>query len=318
MSTSMSTMLSVVTRAAIDVGSGDTKITVADVDLKNYQIINIWHKSVTAVELRKDLTTSIDGCLSKEIEQKLIRTIQAMQEEGMQFSPTQWTAVGTSVFRTANNGEEFLARVKAATGMDIRIVPQIEEGEVGFASAVAASREDQEGIIAWDSGSGSFQLTTLINGKLEMYGAEFGFVPALKALFDYRKQPFHIGLSPNPVSSKEAMELIDTICKKLPPVSSWMVNNNKKIISFGGITSIFSVGKIATGNSSFTREEVMAAILQFSGTKDEQLSQFRRPHETMIALILLYAVMKQCGIEKVAYFTANGNCEGLLISPRYW
>jgi len=201
----------VITRAAIDIGSGDTKMTVATVDTETNQIAKILYQNYITVELRKDLGASPDKSLSPKIEQELINALRKMQENAEQYNPVEWVCVGTSVFRTAKNGAEFLAKIKAATDIEVRIVPQAVEGEIGFASAIAASGKNSESIIAWDSGSGSFQLTTLLDGQLKMYGAEFAYVPALEALFAIRNRPFSADVSANPVSLSEALLLIGAI-----------------------------------------------------------------------------------------------------------
>lgn len=307
----------VVTRASLDIGSGETKVTIGDVNPVDNKITKIWHQSFKAVELRKDLGASKDGSLSQDIEKELIKTLKEMQWEVNTYCPSEWVGVATSVFRTAKNGKEFLGRVEEATGVKIHIIPQTEEGAIGFASAVAASGENPENILAWDSGSGSFQISSLIDGKVEIYGAEFAMVPAMESLYAIRQQIFSKDTSPNPVSKDEALELIEIIRKKLPELPSWLVKNQKKVITIGGI-SIFSFGMQATGSSSIIKNEVLEAILQNCGKSDEQLSHFPNYKEAVAALVLLYTVMDHCGFDQVSYCRTNGSCEGLLISPKYW
>lgn len=306
-------------RASIDVGSGDTKVTVADVNHQVNKISKIWLQTVKTVELRKDLTVSKEEkCLSKKITLELIDAIKTIQEKGAVFQPLEWTAVGTSVFRTAKNGKEVLESVKEATGISIRLIPQLDEAKIGFASAVAASGEDPENVIAWDSGSGSFQISTMVEGKLEMYGAEFAHVPTIELLFALRKQPFSRDVSLNPVSLEEALELIDTIKKtKLPEVPSWLVKQPKKVIGIGGY-SIFGAGNEATGKSTYTQHDILEAIKQNCGKSDSALSASPYANKLVVCLVLLYSVMSHCGFEQITYCETNGICEGLLITPEYW
>lgn len=309
----------IVTRAALDVGSAETKLTVADVDTETNKIVHTWHKSYKNVELRKDLAASSDSCLSERIEKKLIDTLKEMKEATGQFATQEWVAVGTSVFRKAKNGQEFLDRIKIETGISIRLISQMEEGEIGFLSAVAASRLNQEDVIVWDSGSGSFQISSLIDDRIEVYGAEFAFVPALEALFKNRGQPFSPDQSPNPVTVSETFDLVHSIRDNLPPIPSWLDEKNKQVISLGGKTSIFSLAEIAIGQSSYTKKQVWEAIIELCGKTDEQLSNFPEPKKTVIELILLYSVMDHCDLKSnVSYFPTNGCCEGILITPRYW
>jgi exopolyphosphatase / guanosine-5'-triphosphate,3'-diphosphate pyrophosphatase len=57
----------IVRRAAVDVGSGETKLTIADVDTETNRIVKVHHQDCKVVALRKDLATSLDGTLSKEL-----------------------------------------------------------------------------------------------------------------------------------------------------------------------------------------------------------------------------------------------------------
>lgn len=305
-------------RAAIDVGSGTTKITVADIDLANNAIVKIYHQYFMEVGLRKDLAAAVNEHLSQMIEQELIQTLQSMQETVGTACPVKWVGVGTSVFRRAKNTNELLDRVRKATQIDIRVIQQKEEAEIGFTSAVAVSGMKQEEVIAWDSGDGSFQISSLIDGKLEMYGAEFAYVGALEALFTHRKQAFSPQLSPNPVNRDEALALVDIICSKLPPLSHWLADHKKQIVTFGDNMSLFSCGRIATGSSCFTQEQVWKGIEQVCSKSDEELGQFPNRRKAVVGLILLYAMMKHCGMQQVHYFPANGNCEGMLITSHLW
>lgn len=310
----------IVRRAAIDVGSAETKLTVADVDTETNKIIKIYYQDYKAVELRKDLAMSQDGTLSKEIEMKLVRTLNEFKAATIGFAPEQWFGVGTSVFRNAKNGQKFLDSIKTETGITIYLAAQIEEGEIGFKSAVAASGLDVDQVIAWDSGSGSFQITTMNGEQLDMYGAEFAFVPSLEVLIKrIRGEALSLDQTVNPISNDEMQQLISIIQnEKLPSIPNWLANTSKTIVTFGGSTSIFSLGQIATGKEAYTREELLAAIQKYTGKEDDQLSIFPEPKKAIVALILLYATMDHCGINEMVYKRTNGGCEGLLIIPRYW
>lgn len=310
----------IVRRAAIDVGSAETKLTIADVDTETNKIIKVYYQDYKTVELRKDLATSHDGTLSKEIEMKLITALNDYKTSTAKFSPDQWFGVGTSVFRNAKNGQKFLEHIKTETGIKIHLAAQIEEGEIGFKSAVAASGLDTDQVIAWDSGSGSFQITTMNADQLEMYGAEFAFVPALEVLINtIRGETFYPDHTPNPITIDETHLLALIIQnEKLPPIPNWLALTDKKIVSFGGYTSIFSLGQIATGKETYTREELLDAIEKFAGKTDDQLTIFPVPQKAIVGLTLLYSVMNHCGINEMIYKRTNGGCEGLLIIPRYW
>lgn len=312
----------IIRRVAIDIGSAETKLTIADVDIDTHKIVKIYYQDYKSVELRKDLAASQDGRLSKRIENKLIDTLNSYKTLTNSFMPIEWCGIGTAVFRKANNSQEFLERVRHSTGVPVHIATQTEEGEIGFQSAVAASGLDANQVIAWDSGAGSFQITTLNNDNdINMYGAEFAFVPALEVLIkEIRREEFNQESSPNPISIEE-IELLALIIKnqKLPSIPNWLVETQKTIVSFGGETSIFFVGQIATGRQKFTKNELWNAIKEFAGKTDEELSIFPEPRKAIVGLTLLYSVMNHCNIKTMEYVRTNsGCCEGLLVIEKYW
>ncbi len=310
----------VVRRAAIDIGSAETKVTIADIDTVANKILKKHHSEFQSVELRKDLVASPVSSLSSQIIDKLIQTLHNYKAATAELMPTQWFGIGTAVFRKANNGQEVLNRIKQETGITIHLASQEEEGKIGFQSAVAASGLNPSQIIAWDSGSGSFQITTSREDHIDMYGAEFALVPALEVLVkEIRAEAFNQDKSPNPITMEEVDLLAQIIKKdKLPAVPDWLANTQKTLVSFGGETSIFSVGQIATGKNKFTQEELYEAIKQVSGKTDVELARFPEPHKTVVGLTLLYAVMQHCHIKSMEFAKTNGGCEGLLISENYW
>lgn len=309
--------------AAFDIGSSSTKLTVAEVEsISNgrnsttNKIKKILIQSTLPVRLRDDLTRTQTNSLSSEIEQQLIATMKAQKLVAGEFRPIQYIGIGTSVFRSAKNGEEFLERVIKATGVPISIVPQEEEGAIGFSTAVGASKEEANRVISWDSGGGSFQICTSTDDRLEMYGGEFAYLPALELFFANRQLP--ISRAVNPVTSKEALELIESICEQLPMAPAWVSSSTKKIISFGDMGSIFANAQKATGCSTFTKGQVMQALMENCHKTDKELACFPNPHEVMISLALVYAMMDHCAMPQITYCYSNGGCEGLLVTPKYW
>ena len=71
----------IVTRAAFDIGSGQCKVTAADVDSVNDRICKIWLQTDKKVETRKDLAESLNQNLSQKIERELIDTILELKEK---------------------------------------------------------------------------------------------------------------------------------------------------------------------------------------------------------------------------------------------
>lgn len=308
----------VTVRGAFDVGSNETKLRVAAVDEETNKIKKVYYDDVREVSLRGALAKSEDGNLSQEIQDKLIEAIHQLIKESTDFHPQQFFGIGTSIFRTAKNGQSVLDLVKEKTGVTIHLAPQEEEGSIGFLSAVAESQKNPEAIICWDLGAGSFQMTAMIDEQIVMYGNEFAFVPAYQILFNMR------GIKPisrqvNPVHYDEMMELSSKIQQKLPSCPEWLLQENREVIGIGGHTSLFAIGKLATGKNPYTKENLKQAMSQYAGKSDQELHAiFPKAHEVAVGLTLLYAMMDHCKIDQVTYQYTNGGCGGVLLMPHYW
>ncbi len=293
-------------------------MTIADVDTETNQIVNTLYQTVRSVKLGKDLTASSDGYLSQEIQKKLIDTLSVMKTDTAEFASKQWFGIGTSVFRKAKNGLDLLGRIQKELDLTILLVPQIEEGEIGFFTAVAASKMNAEDVNAWDSGSASFQISTLTEGHIEMFGAEFAYDSTLEALFSLREQLFSQNLSPNFLTIEEATKLAEMTSKRLPLAPNWITDSHKKMIAIGENTSIFFLASVVAGQTTYTKNQVWEGILSLCDSGDECPCSFPEPGRAVVALVLLYSVMDHCGIDSVSYFLTNGGCEGILTMPRYW
>lgn len=304
------------TRAALDIGSAQTKITVADVDVRSNKIVHIHHQSLKCVFLRKDLAMSSDMVLSKSIQSHLIDTLKEMQLACSIYNPVKWIAAGTSVFRQAENSLELIAETEKATGIKIQIISQAEEAVIGFHSALGASKEDKVDIISLDAGSGSFQISTWIKGNLHMYGCEIGSQSVYDALFHLRNEVFSSEHGIYPVTEKEVLGIANHIKSKLPKVPEWLLQNDRKVIAIGS-GDILPLAWQKKKNLELTSDDLMKFFLQIIEKDRKDIQDYRDPNSAII-LILYYALMEHCGIHKIHYHLTNGGCEGLLTLSQYW
>jgi len=311
----------VVRRISVDIGSSEAKWTIADVDTETNSIKEIKHQDFRIVGLRKDLVNSSNNTLSPEAQERLLDTLREMKVIASDHAPQQWSGIATSVFRTANNGQHLLDRIKNELNLHIQLIPQTDEGEVGFVSAAAASGLNPHEIVSWDSGAGSFQISSIVDGKLEIYGAEFAYVPALETFAALRGHKYDSNQTFNPIRLSEIKAFAKAIKAKLPEVPEWLEYTTKKFVAIGGV-SIFSIAENVLGSSVYTKKQVWDAIERLSGKNDAELERYVTPPVTpksiLVGLTLLYAVMDHCNIDELTYARTNGSCEGLLVLPKYW
>ena len=150
--------------AVIDIGSNSIKVLVAARDAAG-QLQGLKSKTLDA---------RISAGISKEQpmlgEDGMARGLAAIQEllaEAAAFSPAKTILVATSAVRDAGNGPDFRARVKAATGHDIRILTGDEEANLigrGLTSdpALASLRD----FYVFDLGGGSLECLAFHDRKI--------------------------------------------------------------------------------------------------------------------------------------------------------
>ena len=187
-------------------------------------------------------------------------------------------------------------------------------------AAVSGINTDQ--LIAVDSGSGSFQLTTLIDGKLEVIEGELGYIPSLEMLMEIRHQPLDLQTPPAPVELEEARLLVDMLRAKMPPLSETFLkkiqNPSSSIVGIGNENFIFAMGATGVGKPTFTKEELWEAIVRLAGKPEQEMQQFAKPNTAVLGMVLLYSIMDAMQLEQITAYHANGVCEGILVDKAFW
>jgi exopolyphosphatase/guanosine-5'-triphosphate,3'-diphosphate pyrophosphatase len=170
-------------RAAIDIGSGGTKVTIADVDTETNFITEILLDTSFPVPYQASLDKSADGTFDSETKAIGLKAFKQIQELSTQYDVQETAAIATSAWRKANNSKNFVTEIEKETGINIQIIPQREEGEIAYFSALATGELNTEEAVVWDIGTGSLQMTTTnADNELIVYmGEQMGSV-ALKTI----------------------------------------------------------------------------------------------------------------------------------------
>lgn len=311
-----------ITRAAVDVGSGGLKVTVAKINPFSQKIHQILYAKEHCVPLKRDLQVGGNAEFSQAIQQLAINTIANLQKEISSHQPTEWRGIATAASRQATNAQEMYDKIEQQLGVNISIISQNEEGRLGFMTAAAVSGINPEQLISFDSGSGSFQLTTIIDQKLQVVEGQLGHIPSLEALMEIRGQTLDLQTPPKTVQLDEVEILVKMLQKKLPPLSDAfkekLKNPQAPIIGIGNENFIFAMGAAGVGKNTYTKQELAEAIKAHAGKPPEEMDKFSKPHEAVLGMVLLFSIMDGMGIDQITYCYANGSCEGLLVDPHYW
>ena len=308
-------------RCAFDIGSGMTKMVTAAVEGGRVETL---HSHEEELLLRGDVARSTDNTISAGMLARLRAEIARLRDVALALGATQFTAAATAVFRTSANGAAFLDALSDELGMRIQVIAQELEAELGFLTAAALSA-DSPTLVAWDSGGGSFQLTTraVVGGGYDTFLGSVGASTSTAWLMELQGQDRKTAVSANPASADQLKALARQIEESLPRAPA-RLGRPGPLVAIGSAASAFHVAAEAVGKSrGITLADLDAAIDKHTGWTDAQLRDAGFESQTGMVLpklALLRCVMRNsvaegCGFDYVA---ANGNCLGMLLLEKLW
>jgi exopolyphosphatase/guanosine-5'-triphosphate,3'-diphosphate pyrophosphatase len=155
--------LSTVRIAAIDIGSNSIRQIVADVAANG--AIRVVDEMKAAPRLGAGLHET--GRLSDEAADAAIGILSHMSQLATQLGAKRRRAVATSAVREAENGVEWLERVKHETGLTVTMLTGEDEARLSFRSAQAHFDLATGRAVIIDIGGGSMELALSADGLVE-------------------------------------------------------------------------------------------------------------------------------------------------------
>jgi exopolyphosphatase/guanosine-5'-triphosphate,3'-diphosphate pyrophosphatase len=153
----------VVRVAAIDIGSNSVRQIVADVSADG--TIRVVDEMKAAPRLGAGLSAS--GDLDPAAVDRAVEAITRMHTLAGQLGASRIEAVATSAVREASNGSAFIARVREATGLRIRVLSGQQEARLTFRSALAHFELGAGRAVVLDIGGGSLEVALSADGLVE-------------------------------------------------------------------------------------------------------------------------------------------------------
>ncbi len=158
--------------AVVDIGTNSTRLLIADVDRQTSAVEEVVRRSRVT---RLGQAVDASGVLSQAAVARVLDTLGAYCREIDEHRCEANLAVCTSAVRDAENGSDFLARVREQ-GLDARMLSGEEEAQLTFLGAMSDRADGETGAptVVIDVGGGS---TEFIVGS----GREAGFHVSLHA-----------------------------------------------------------------------------------------------------------------------------------------
>ncbi|HEX6846073.1 MAG TPA: exopolyphosphatase [Chitinophagaceae bacterium] len=281
--------------AAIDIGSNAARLLISDVILGPQGNPEFIKAALVRAPLRLGFEVFDKGEIPSNKVEKIIKTMKSYKLLLDVYEVKHVKACATSAMRDATNGAEIIRRVKAETGLEIKIISGQEEASLIYENHIAENMTKEESYLYIDVGGGSTELTFFSDGKLVF------------------KESFNIGtirLLKNQVSEAlwdEMKEFIKQRTKGYHHVTA--------IGSGGNINKIFSLSKRKEGKP-LGLDLLRDYFKEFSNLSVNQrmtLYHLREDRADVIvpALLIYINVMRWADTEEI-YIPKIGLADGLI------
>jgi exopolyphosphatase/guanosine-5'-triphosphate,3'-diphosphate pyrophosphatase len=228
------------------------------------------------------------------------------------------SAVATSVFRKAHNGQAIISSwQKKLKIKKMRVISQEEEAELGMKSVLTQLPKEMRDLslfMVWDIGGGSMQMLGYDQKKQKhLYSGDLASVSFKNMVMEaLQLKNMETEKTPNPIGDKKesAHKLAKSYASIHVPQKIKDLIKDKLMIGIGGVHHFSIRNQIGTKNDFYTLAEVKAAALIQSTKKDEELAGDYRSTD-VTNLFLVSGFMEALGIDKVQVKSAS-LLEGLL------
>ncbi|WP_427450621.1 Ppx/GppA phosphatase family protein [Litorimonas sp. WD9-15] len=155
------------TYAAIDLGTNNCRLLIARDAGESFRIVDSYSK---VVRLGQGLAST--GRLSQESMDAAVEAMRICASKMKSRRVKRWRCVATEACRKASNGEEFLARVKAETGIALEVISPRVESRLAVMGCLNLVDTTKDVSLVVDIGGGSTELSWVDVRKLRDETAE--------------------------------------------------------------------------------------------------------------------------------------------------
>lgn len=281
--------------AAIDIGSNAARLLISDVIIGQQGNPEFIKTALVRAPLRLGFEVFDKGEIPPNKVEKVIKTMKSYKLLMDVYEVKHVKACATSAMRDAANGAEIIRKVKAETGIEIKIISGQEEASLIYENHIAENMTKEESYLYIDVGGGSTELTFFTDGKLVF------------------KDSFNIGtirLLKNQVSEAMWDEMKEFIRQKTKGY-----HHVTAIGSGGNINKIFSLSKRKEGKP-LQLDLLRDYFKEFSNLSVNQrmtLYHLREDRADVIvpALLIYINVMRWADTEEI-YIPKIGLADGLI------
>lgn len=281
--------------AAIDIGSNAARLLISDVIPGPQDKPEFVKVSLVRVPLRLGFDVFDKAEISAGKVEKILKTIKSYKYLLDVYDVKHLKACATSAMRDARNSEEIIQKVKAETGIEIKVISGQEEASFIYENHIAEDMTNAESYLYIDVGGGSTELTFFSDGRLVF------------------KESFNIGtirLLKNQVAEAQWDDMKEFVKSKTKGF-----HHVTAIGSGGNINKIFSLSKRKEGKP-LQLDLLRDYFKEFSNlTVAQRISLYKlredRADVIVPALLIYINVMRWADAEEI-YVPKIGLADGLI------
>ena len=165
--------------AALDLGTNNCRLLIAEPTRGGFRVVDSFSRIV-----RLGAGLSHHGALGEEAMDKAIEGLKVCRTKMEARNVVRRRLIATEACRQASNGEAFIARVEAETGLKLEIADRRTEARLAVSGCATLVEREADGVILFDIGGGSTELAFLDfrSGKPRFHAHMHRFIRAWTSL----------------------------------------------------------------------------------------------------------------------------------------
>ena len=220
--------------AAIDLGSNSTRLLIAEISGKEF---NILEKSHVVTKMAEGLEEN--GFISDDSRKRVIKTLKTFLKQIKKHEVSQVFAVGTAAMRDSTNTNEFIDEIKRKIDIEVEVITGQQEGII-TSLGVLHFMENLQNYLIVDIGGRSTEFVYEDNNKVISHSIDLGVVTLTEKYF-----------SELPATKDKIIKAEQEVLEK---VNNLKIPNSKLLIGVAGTAT--SLGSIYLEQDRFDESEV--------------------------------------------------------------
>ncbi len=330
-------------RAALDIGSGSTKMVVARVDFCRNRVLRVLaptpgNKLERKVEYKRFTVEDAVGraVFMEEVVAKGIAVILELRALALAHGAEAFSAVATSAFRSVDpfHAQTVIDRIRQETGLRVAVISQEEEARIGFQAAGANVGIPVENLVVWDIGGGSMQISYWDHALNAVGGYRGKFANDAMHRFIFQrlqgKDPLTTA-SPNPIGRlgvSRAIHEAERVAREDVPagLAKKLETLEEVVVGIGGPhfwSNCEFLRRFSADGCTFTREELLNQAQRLAALTDHELVEQGLSATLDFApfrvsgAALTVGFMNALGMDKIRAIEVN-MAGGILLESDFW